>query len=74
MKKLLFALFIMVSATSVFAQNAVKKPEDVIKFVETKFNFGKIPQGVPVTHDFNFSNIGTAAVIIEKATASCGCT
>lgn len=74
MKKLLFAFFIMVSASSVFAQNAAKKPEDVIKFAETKYNFGKIKQGVPVTHDFNFTNIGTGAVIIEKATASCGCT
>ncbi len=55
------------------AQNAVKA-EDVIKFSELRHNFGKIKQGVPVTHDFQFSNIGKAPLIIETASASCGCT
>jgi hypothetical protein len=46
----------------------------VLKFKEVKYNFGKIQQGKPVTHDFGFTNAGESALIIENATASCGCT
>jgi hypothetical protein len=37
-------------------------------------NFGKIPQGNPVTVTFNFKNNGKEALIITNAQASCGCT
>lgn len=57
-----------------FAQTGVKRAEDVVKFKEVRHNFGKIKQGVPVTHDFEFINIANEPVIIETATASCGCT
>jgi hypothetical protein len=45
-----------------------------VKFKEMRHNFGKIKQGVPVTFDFEFTNVSSGAVIIETATASCGCT
>jgi hypothetical protein len=45
-----------------------------VKFKETVWNFGKIKQGVPVNHEFAFSNIGATPVVIEGASASCGCT
>jgi hypothetical protein len=51
-----------------------KKADDIVKFSENKYNFGKIKQGVPVTHDFAFVNSGSQPVVIESATASCGCT
>jgi hypothetical protein len=77
MKKLfLFASAIALS-TTMFAQQATapqKKAEDVVKFKELAFDFGKIKQGVPVTHDFGFINVSDAPVIIESAIASCGCT
>jgi hypothetical protein len=38
------------------------------------FDFGKIKQGSPVSHDFAFTNISDNPVIIESAMASCGCT
>jgi hypothetical protein len=38
------------------------------------YDFGKIKQGSPVTHDFVFTNISNSPVIIESATPSCGCT
>jgi hypothetical protein len=57
---------------SLFAQQ--KKAEDVVKFKELSYDFGKIKQNVPVNHDFNFTNISDAAVVIESATPSCGCT
>lgn len=74
MKKLLLAVFLLGTSSLIYAQNTVKKAEDVVKFKEMKHNFGKIKQGVPVTYDFEFSNSGDAPVVIENATASCGCT
>jgi Protein of unknown function (DUF1573) len=37
-------------------------------------DFGKIKQGVPVTHEFKFTNTGKAPLIIVNAQPSCGCT
>lgn len=74
MKKLvLFTLSLFVAGT-MMAQNQVKKADEAIKFKELSFDFGKIKQGVPVTHDFVFSNILGQPVVIENASASCGCT
>src|SRR5258708_10316208 len=79
MKKLfLLAGTFMLTAT-LFAQQPAaqatqKKAEDVIKFKELSYDFGKIKQGSPVTHDFNFTNTSDTPVIIESATPSCGCT
>jgi hypothetical protein len=74
MKKLLLAVVLLGTGSLLFAQNAVKKAEDVVKFKEMKHNFGKIKQGVPVTYNFEFSNTGDVPLVIENATASCGCT
>lgn len=74
MKKLMLSLVVSVIALTGFAQTGAKKAEDVVKFKEVRHNFGKIKQGVPVTHDFEFLNVGNEPVIIETATASCGCT
>ena len=48
-------------------------PESII-LMETEFDFGKIPQGKPVTHVFEFKNIGTAPLSLDNVQASCGCT
>lgn len=74
MKKLILAVSVLAFSSVLFAQNAVKKAEDVIKFKEMKYNFGKIKQGVPVTYNFEFTNISESPAVIENATASCGCT
>jgi hypothetical protein len=74
MKKLLVSLMVLSIGFSASAQTAVKKAESIIKFKEIKHNFGKIKQGVPVTHDFMFANIGNEPLIVETASASCGCT
>lgn len=74
MKNLLLSFLMLTIGFSATAQNAVKKAEDVIKFKEIRYNFGKIKQGVPVTHDFIFANIGNEPLVIETASASCGCT
>ena len=80
-KLLLFASAVILSVGFVSAQGpasqtpaAQKKAEDVVKFKELSYDFGKIKQGSPVTHDFMFTNISDAPVIIEAALPSCGCT
>ncbi|MBI3218965.1 MAG: DUF1573 domain-containing protein [Bacteroidetes bacterium] len=40
----------------------------------SSFDFGKIKQGVPVTHEFKFTNTGKSPLIIVNAQPSCGCT
>ena len=71
MKYLFLILCAFGLATGAVAQ---QKADAAVKFVETKHDFGKIKQGTPVTYDFAFSNAGAKPVVIESATASCGCT
>jgi hypothetical protein len=77
MKRLFLSLGILIVSLHLYAQQAPqaqKKVEDVVKFKEMSFDFGKIKQGTPVKHDFEFVNIGDGPVVIESAIASCGCT
>ncbi len=41
---------------------------------EKEFDFGKIPQGKPVTHIFTVTNTGATAFKLDNVQASCGCT
>jgi hypothetical protein len=64
-------------ATALFfsiAMMAQSKPDDVIKLNAETHNFGKIKQGVPVTYYFEITNISDQPIVIENASASCGCT
>ena len=77
MKKVLFAFTALFFSVALMAQNAAvkqEKAEDYIKFKDLSHNFGKIKQGVPVTFDFEFTNVGDKPLVIETATPSCGCT
>jgi hypothetical protein len=81
MKNVVVALSLLLVSTAIFAQTATtttpqvqKKAEDYIKFKEATHNFGKIKQGVPVTVDFYFTNNSEQPIVIEYASASCGCT
>lgn len=44
------------------------------KFVEEKHDFGKVPQGKPVTTDFVYTNIGVEPLILTEVKPTCGCT
>ena len=68
----MLALSVMLFSTAVFSQ--ASKAEDLVSFKEKVYDFGKIKQGVPVNHDFEFTNVSSKPVVIESATASCGCT
>lgn len=49
-------------------------PKPSFKFDETQYDFGTVNEGDIVEHTFGFTNTGQAPLIIDKATASCGCT
>jgi hypothetical protein len=74
MKKFFLFASAAILSVGVFAQGAQKKAEDVVKFKELTYDFGKIKQGAPVSHDFAFTNISDKPVIIESAIPGCGCT
>jgi hypothetical protein len=46
----------------------------VISFTEVEHNFGNVNEGEKVGCIFNFQNTGTGDLVINSATASCGCT
>ena len=52
----------------------VTSVEDVLVLKELEFDFGKIPQGKPVTHVFEVINNGKDSLKIGNVQASCGCT
>ena len=72
MKQILLAFCAFAISSIAVAQQ--KKADEAVKFIEAKHDFGKIKQGVPVTYNFSFENISGQPVVIESATASCGCT
>ena len=49
-------------------------PLEALGFNENEYDFGKIPQGKPVTHIFEFKNLGNTPFKLENVQASCGCT
>lgn len=61
---------------NVVAEEQVIAPENApaISFEETTYDFGTIKQGEVVEHTFQFTNTGKSPLVIESATASCGCT
>ncbi|MEP7278395.1 MAG: DUF1573 domain-containing protein [Bacteroidota bacterium] len=57
------------------AVNAIKTGPELLVLREMSYDFSKIPQGRPVTHDFAISNpSGSDTLKIENVRASCGCT
>ena len=73
MKKIFLFASALVFSVAVMAQTQLKA-DDVVKFTSEKHDFGKIKQGVPVTYFFEFKNISDKPVVVENASASCGCT
>lgn len=76
--------FVFVSFTS-FAQKvdskptltttpAAQKPSTPVKWNEVVYDFGELKKGVPVSHDFTFTNTTKSVVLITNVKASCGCT
>ena len=63
-----------ISNSSVPENNAPVAPTESLTLKETEYDFGKIPQDKPVTHDFEFTNTGAKPFALDNVRASCGCT
>jgi hypothetical protein len=87
MKKIITLLLVTFSVMALNAQQAASPiapivaeakiaaaPVETLVLKESEFNFGKIPQGKPVTHVFEITNIGKDSLRIVNVQASCGCT
>jgi hypothetical protein len=77
MKKFIAVILLAALGIGANAQGTqtVNKPAgDVLFLKEGYFDFGKIPQGKPVTHEFEVVNTSKDTLKIENVQASCGCT
>ena len=82
MKKIiipLFCLFLFSAAVPATAQttttSAAKIDGAQFKFKDgDTYDFGEIPSGPDVTHDFLFTNVGNQPLTIVDAKPSCSCT
>jgi hypothetical protein len=78
MKQVLLSFFLLAFAFIGKAQttvNAVSDTKaDVLQLKEITHDFGKIPQGRPVTYVFEIVNTGAEPLRLENVQASCGCT
>lgn len=72
MKKLFTFCLILLSFVTVVAMKADQQPD--FKFEKETNDFGKIPQGKPVSYDFKFTNVGEQPLIISNVESTCGCT
>lgn len=72
MKKLILLCAVVLGFAFTASAQDNQKPE--FKFNEEKHDFGKIPQGTPVTTVFEFTNIGQEPLILTEVRPTCGCT
>ena len=75
MKKIiLLTIMALCTMTMTFAQSN-DKPQAEIKFEKVIHDFGTFSESSPkVTCVFNFTNVGSLPLVINQATANCGCT
>jgi hypothetical protein len=60
--------------TSTVADSGSDTEFPVIAFEKTEYDFGSVKEGDIVDYTFKFKNTGNFPLIINKATATCGCT
>lgn len=72
MKKLILICAVVLGFTITASAQTDNKAE--FKFTEEKHDFGKIPQGKPVSIDFEFTNVGVEPLILTNVQPTCGCT
>lgn len=76
MKKTLFSLsflFISLVLSAQVKMGDVTLAESLV-LKESSHDFGRIPQGKPVHHNFVVTNTGKEPLVIDNVMASCGCT
>ena len=72
--KQLFLTMALAAASVLSVQAQDKKGGAEFKFKEETHDFGTIKEGPVATTVFEFTNVGNEPLIIQSASASCGCT
>lgn len=67
-------LFVVAGLISVQAQDKKNSKAPRFEFTEETHDFGTLPEGPKAIHVFKFKNVGKEPLIIQNASASCGCT
>jgi len=62
------------STPGVTANNVNSTDIAVMTFETTEYDFGSVNEGDIVDYTFKFTNTGDSPLVINKATATCGCT
>ena len=52
----------------------VDGPTAKIEYQKAEYDFGTVKEGAVVEHTFTFKNIGSVPLVIQNASATCGCT
>ena len=60
--------------TKTRSQRVGEMPKTTLQFYETKYDFGKQPEGKVLKHNFKFKNTGFHPLMIAKTDVTCGCT
>ena len=58
----------------VVAEQKVDGPAAKIEYQQAEYDFGTIKEGEVVMHTFKFKNTGDVPLVIQNASATCGCT
>jgi hypothetical protein len=77
MKNIINVLFLLAVCLGARAQgtNSAGKPvSEALQLKEASFDFGKIQQSRPVTHEFEITNTSADTLKLQNVQASCGCT
>jgi hypothetical protein len=75
MRKTILSVLTLVLTSAVIGQaKPVSPAPELLVAKETAYDFGRIPQGKPVTHNIVITNTGKDPLVIENVQASCGCT
>ncbi|WP_291869666.1 DUF1573 domain-containing protein [Maribacter sp.] len=70
MKKIVLVLFVGLLGFSLTAQETGAK----IEFIAETVDYGEVVKGADGVRVFEFTNTGTAPLVLSKVTSSCGCT
>lgn len=70
MKNILYGFSILIALVTLTSMTTLVGE---FKFDKETHDFGKIPKGTPVTHEFKFTNAGDSPIIISEVKPTCGC-
>lgn len=74
MKRCLLFFLLFITTGTIYAQEATSLKNKALIFRESAVDFGKIPQGKPVIHYFEWKNNSSKPLSVTDVQASCGCT